>query len=258
MASLPKRIVLRRPMSIAYPAFAAIRRLRGRHLFVIDAVGLAAASWLALTIPAGAPAAATELWQFLPAAALLIAVRLLVNVVFGLYSRLWVHASVPDLVEIVWATAWGTLVALPVVGLLRLLTGRPSAELLILPFWFVEFLLALVVLGGVRFAIRAVNEIAIGSALAEGKGRAPALLFGAGREGVLIARSALADRRAKVLPVGFLDGDAAIWGKSIGGLNVFGGLNALDEAIRRTGARMLLITMSNAPGSSVREIMAAA
>jgi len=258
MASLPKRIVLRRPMSIAYPAFAAIRRLRGRHLFVIDAVGLAAASWLALTIPAGAPGAATELWQFLPAAALLIAVRLLVNVVFGLYSRLWVHASVPDLVEIVWATAWGTLVALPVVGLLRLLTGRPSAEVLTLPFWFVEFLLALVVLGGVRFAIRAVNEIAIGSALAEGKGRAPALLFGAGREGVLIARSALADRRAKVLPVGFLDGDAAIWGKSIGGLNVFGGLNALDEAIRRTGARMLLITMSNAPGSSVREIMAAA
>ena len=258
MASLPKRIVLRRPMSIAYPAFAAIRRLRGRHLFVIDAVGLAAASWLALTIPAGAPGAATELWQFLPAAALLIAVRLLVNVVFGLYSRLWVHASVPDLVEIVWATAWGTLVALPVVGLLRLLTGRPSAEVLTIPFWFVEFLLALVVLGGVRFAIRAVNEIAIGSALAEGKGRAPALLFGAGREGVLIARSALADRRAKVLPVGFLDGDAAIWGKSIGGLNVFGGLNALDEAIRRTGARMLLITMSNAPGSSVREIMAAA
>src|SRR4029079_7023090 len=83
-------------------------------------------------------------------------------------------------------------------------------------------------------------------------------LLGAGREGVLIARAARADRRARVLPVGFLDGDAAIWGKSIGGLNVFGGLNALDEAIRRTGARMLVTCMPNARGPAVREIMAAA
>jgi FlaA1/EpsC-like NDP-sugar epimerase len=258
MASLPKRVVLRSPLSIAYPAFAAIRRLRGRHLLLIDVVGLAGASWLALTIPSATALDATEVWRFLPAAALLIAIRLLVNVRFGLYSRLWVHASVPDLMEIVWAAVWGTLLALPSIAALRLITGMPSAELLGLSFWFVELLVALAVLGGVRFAIRAVNDIAIGSASSEGKGRVPALLFGAGREGVVIARSALADRRAKVLPVGFLDGDAAAWGKSVAGLSVFGGLRALDEAIRRTGARMLLITMSNAPGSAVREIMAAA
>src|SRR6185503_1997107 len=119
------------------------------------------------------------------------------------------------------------------------------------------FFLALAVLGGVRFSIRAVNELA-SNASEEGKGRVPALLFGSGREGVVMARSALADRRAKVLPVGFLDDNPAGWGKTIAGLNVFGGLSALDDAVRRTGARMLLITMSNAPGASVRKIMAAA
>ena len=52
-ASLPDRVVLPGPTSLAYLAFAAIRRVRGRHLVIIDAVGLAAAAWLALDIPAG-------------------------------------------------------------------------------------------------------------------------------------------------------------------------------------------------------------
>jgi FlaA1/EpsC-like NDP-sugar epimerase len=258
IASLPERAVVRNPTSLAYPAFAAIRRLRGRHLFILDGFGLAAMAWLAVAIPLGMSLNGGDVGPFLPAAAITIAIRLAVNIWFGLYSRLWVHASVPDLLQIVWATAWGTIIAFPVVSGLRALTGVPSAELLTPAFWFLEFVLALSVVGGSRFAIRAVSEIAIGRASGEGEARVPALLFGAGREGVVIARSALADRRAKVLPVGFLDADPSGWGKTIAGLNVFGDLRALDEAIRRTGARMLLITMSNAPGSAVRAIMAAA
>jgi FlaA1/EpsC-like NDP-sugar epimerase len=258
IASLPERTVLRSPTSLAYPAFGAIRRLRGRHLFLIDGVGLGAAAWIALTIPVGEPFSGTEIGAFLPIAAITIGIRLAVNIWFGLYSRLWVHASVPDLLQIVSAVAWGTIIALPVVSGLHVLTAVPPADVLTPAFWFLEFVLSLLVVGGSRFAIRAVNEIAIGRATGEGDARVPALLFGAGREGVVIARSALSDRRAKVLPVGFLDADPSGWGKTIAGLNVFGGLRALDEAIRRTGARMLLITMSNAPGSAVRQIMAAA
>jgi FlaA1/EpsC-like NDP-sugar epimerase len=258
IASLPDRVLLPSPTSLAYPALAAIRRVRGRHLVVIDAVGLSVAAWLALSIPSGGVLNVADAWRFLPAAAIPIAIRLAINVWLGMYSRLWLHASVPDLLQIVGATAIGTFISLPVVGLLGFVTGMASADLLTPSFWFLEFLLALGVLGGDRFAIRAVNEIATGRATGGASSRVPALLFGTGREGVLIARSALADRRAKVLPVGFLDSDGSGWGKTIAGLNVFGGLSALDAAIRRTGAQMLLITMSNAPGSSVREIMAAA
>jgi FlaA1/EpsC-like NDP-sugar epimerase len=257
-ASLTERVALPSPTKFAYPAFAAIRELRGRHLFVIDGLGLSIGTWLALAIPTGTVLDVAHVGRFLPAAAIAILVRLAVDVWFGLYSRLWVHASVPELLQIVSAAAVGTAIAFPVASLLNLVTGMPSAALLTPSFWFLELVFALTVLGGSRFAIRAVNEIAIGRASGEGPVREPALLFGTGREGVLMARSALADRRAKVLPVGFLDDDPAGWGKTIAGLNVFGGLSALDHAIRRTGARMLLITMSNAPGASVRKIMAAA
>jgi FlaA1/EpsC-like NDP-sugar epimerase len=245
-------------MSFAYPPLAAIRRLRGRHIAVIDALGLSAAAWLALSITSEGFLNVAETWRSLPTAAIIIAIRLVINLWSGMYSRLWVHASVPELLQIVGATSLGTLIALPVVSAFGVLAGTPSAQLLPPSFWLLEFLFALDVLGGARFVVRAVNEIAIGGERGEVSIRVPALLFGTGREGVLIARSALADRRAKVLPVGFLDSDGSRWGKTIAGLNVFGGLGALDAAIRRTGARMLLITMSNAPGSSVREIMAAA
>ena len=52
-----------------------------------------------------------------------------------------------------------------------------------------------------------------------------------------------------MLPIGFLDNDQSRHGSTIAGLEVYGSLDALDDAIRRTGARMLLITMSNAPGT---------
>jgi FlaA1/EpsC-like NDP-sugar epimerase len=257
-ASLHERVGVPGPLSLAYLGFAAIRRIRGRHLVVIDLVGLAFAVWLALDIPSGAVLGPADLVPYLPAAAIPLAVRLSVNVSFGLYSRLWVHASVPDLLQVLWAVATGSVISFSVVGLLGLLTGLPSAGLLGPSFWFLEGTLALGVLGIGRFAIRAVSDITTGRASDDAAVRVPALLFGAGREGAVMARSALTDRRAKVLPVGFLDGDASRWGSSIAGLKVYGALGALDNAIRRTGARMLLITMSNASGAAVRNIMAAA
>lgn len=135
------------PLSLAYLAFAAIRRIRGRHLVVIDLLGLAAAVWFALDIPAGAVLGPVDVAPYLPAAAIPIAVHLGVNMWFGLYSRLWVHASVPDLLQVVWAAVTGTVIAFLVVSLIHLLTGMPSAALLGPSFWFLELTLALGVLG---------------------------------------------------------------------------------------------------------------
>src|SRR4029077_19145293 len=73
--------------------------------------------------------------------------------------------------------------------------------------------------------------------------------------GALMARSAKREPKAGVKPVGVLDEDPADRGVSGAGLPVFGGLDRLDEAIRRTGAKMLLITMPNASGEAVRGVM---
>src|SRR6185295_5942406 len=175
-ASLPDRVAVPPLVSLALPVRAAIRRARGRHLAIVDGIGLTAATWLALTISSGSTVGPAEAWRFLPAAAIPIAVRMAVNVWLGLYSRLWVHASVPDLLEILRAAALGSLIAVSLVSLLHLLSLLPSAELLLPSFWFLELILAVAVLGGTRFAIRAVNEIAIGRASSDGNARVPALL----------------------------------------------------------------------------------
>ena len=237
-------------------ASAAVRRLRGRHLVAIDALGLTLGVLLALEI-AGGSVGRLDVELMLPAA-IPILLRLAVNVSLGLYQRLWIHASVPDFLQVLQATVLGTAVGMATVWLASLIAEPAFARLLTPTFWFLELVLAVGVLGIVRFGIRALAELASPRGSADRMTRIPALLFGAGREGAMLARSGLGERSAKVLPVGFLDGDATRWGNTIAGLKVFGGLNSLDRAIRETGARMLLITATNAPGTFVRMIMAAA
>ena len=68
-------------------------------------------------------------------------------------------------------------------------------------------LLSLTILGGVRFAIRAAHDWSPRPAHGVVTERRITLLYGAGRTGVLMARSAERNPSAGVVPVGFLDDD---------------------------------------------------
>ena len=89
---------------------------------------------------------------------LLLAVRTIVNIQLGLYSRRWRFASVPDLERIVAAVALGSL------GIAGLFYGRVLVADTSWPdgfprsFWLAEALLSIAILGGVRFGIRAAPE----------------------------------------------------------------------------------------------------
>jgi hypothetical protein len=104
----------------------------------------------------------------------------------------------------------------------------------------------------VRFTIRALSEVGTRAVVGGTTvSLTPALLYGAGRAGAMMARSAKREPSAGVLPVGFLDSDRTKRGSTVAGLPVFGGLDRLDEAIARTGARMLLITLPNPSGKLI-------
>jgi FlaA1/EpsC-like NDP-sugar epimerase len=231
---------------------ATLLDLRGRHLFVLDAIAVAAAILIALQVRQDGPLTRDDLLRFGPAAALPLVVRPLVNVGFGLYRRLWRHASVPDLWQVVGAVAVGSAIAFGLSIAVRLVGVTP----LPLSFWPLELVVSLALIGGSRFSIRAVSDMATwqkvdGTTVA----LTPALLFGAGREGALTARSAKGEPAAGVVPVGFLDDDRSKHDRTVAGLPVLGDLEDLEEAIRRTGARMLLITLPNPSGLKIRRIM---
>jgi FlaA1/EpsC-like NDP-sugar epimerase len=229
---------------------SSIRALRGRHLAVIDLVAISLSIYLALSLRFDRLLDYDGVAAFLPVILLPLLIRPIINVRFGLYRRAWSQASVPELTQVVWALVVGTVICLIASVLIPDPAGFPRS------FWILELVLSLAMIGGSRFFIRACTELGTWAVVAgEAVPLTPALLFGAGRTGALMARSAMREPKAGVKPVGFLDGNPARRGSSVAGLPVYGGLDRLDEAIRRTGAKMLLITMPNASGEAVRAVM---
>jgi FlaA1/EpsC-like NDP-sugar epimerase len=235
-----------------------MKRLRGRHLLVIDECGVIVAAYAALALRYDRVGVLDHLVAFLPAAVLLLAVRMLLNIRFGLYDRAWRFASVSDLGRIVVALLTGTCLAAAAFYLARAITGVTWAAGLPRSFWPAEMLISMAILGGVRFGIRAAADLDPHSGRPVATDMRATLLYGAGRAGALVARSARREPRSGILPVGFLDDDARLTGGHVAGLRVFGGLAAMADAAAATGAGTLLITMPGAPGSAVRRVMEAA
>ena len=241
------------------PAIARIaRRLRARHLLVLDLLGIVVAAYAALALRYDRFIGFELAGLFLPILGLLLAVRTAVNVRFGLYSRGWRFASIPDVVRIVGAVVVGSTVSVALFYTLSAIAGPVVPAGFPRSFWPAEMLLSIAILGGGRFAIRAAYDWAPQSGAGLITAQRLTLLYGAGRTGVLMARSAERNPAAGVVPVGFLDDDPSLAGKIVAGLRVFGGRDQLARVADVTGARTLLITMPSAPGAAVRPVVDAA
>ena len=235
-----------------------VSRLRGRHLLAIDLIGISIAGYIALSMGHDAILGPDGVAPVALLLAMVVLVRLVVNGKLGLYSRGWRFASVPDLTQIAVAAALGSVIAFGIVRIGSATTPTAWDAALPRSFWIIELLLSVAVIGGVRFAIRAASEWAPESGPVALPQRRPTLFYGAGRTGVMMARSAMRKPDAGVVPVGFIDDDPALVGGRVEGLHVYRGLESLDRAIAETGAQALLITMPSAPGSSIRRVVDAA
>lgn len=230
-------------------------QLRGRHLIFMDLAGSVIAAYAALAMGFDSLIGLDQVARFALILSGVIFIRTITNVALGMYSRDWRFASVPDLERIVGAAFLGSLLSLLIVGAGAVfiypgqLAGFPRS------FWILELLLSVGVMGGIRFGIRAASEWRPRSTSVDVPERRPTLLFGAGRTGVLMARSALRNPDAGVVPVGFLDDDLSLKGQMVEGLRVLGGLESLESAAGFAGAKNLLITMPSAPGSAVRRVV---
>ncbi len=231
------------------------RRLRARELLAIDLLGTIVAAYAALAIRYDRFIGFELAGLFLPVLGLLLAVRTIVNLRLGLYSRGWRFASIPEVIRIVSAVFIGTVATVVVFYTLSAVAGPVVPAGFPRSFWPAEMLLSIALLGGSRFAIRAAYDWAPHSGANLNTARRLTLLYGAGRTGVLMARSAERNPDAGIVPVGFLDDDRSLAGNIVAGLRVYGGRDELAKIADLTGARTLLITMPSAPGATVRPIV---
>jgi FlaA1/EpsC-like NDP-sugar epimerase len=171
---------------------------------------------------------------------------------FGMYRRIWIYASTRELTLIVSAVATSSvLLSAVMIGLasLRLFVGFPRPVLVI------DFLLSVILSGGVRFILRLLGETQVNQALHSGlteRQSQKALIVGAGDAGALVVRELQKNPQLYLTPVGFLDDNPAKLKQQIYGVPVVGTLSDLGKVLDQTRTDQVVIAIPSAPGRVVR------
>ena len=248
---LPDRIRAQTPLVKRWS-----ERVRSRHLFVLDVIGLSIIALVALAAWKNRLPEGSLIGAYLWVGGILVCSHIIANILLGLYTNSWRYASIGDMGRIIACTFAGTAAAaLIVVAVVALdppaSVGAPDAS-----FWLLEATLALGILATPRYLIRAASDLSDDAGGRHERQRT--LLYGAGWAGVMAARSAERSPDIGVAPVGVLDDNLDLKGRRVSGLLVFGDTSAMGRAKRLTGATTLLITMPRATGPSVRRVVEAA
>jgi FlaA1/EpsC-like NDP-sugar epimerase len=229
--------------------------IRNRYLLVSDFFLLAAGPFIAGALRFEGltwdPAYVTTVATY---AALALSLKLAICLAFGLYSRLWSHASLPDMEKILQACGViaGTclllgLVALPGAGLTPL---RVPISVVVL-----DAFLALVATASPRMLMRV---LATWQQRRGTNGGRRALIAGAGAAGQMILRELLTNPQLGLTPVGFVDDDPAKRHHRLGDLPILGSLAEIPEIVEHQRIGEIIIAMPTAPGSVLRQVVRAA
>lgn len=141
---------------------------------------------------------------------LLLAVKLVVFWLFGLYRGQWRYVSVHDMVQIGKASAISSLVFVLILVVVYRFQGFSRAVMII------DTFLAFMFVAGSRSLIRVFRESL------RGKKGVPVIIMGAGDGGEMLLREIRNNPQHGYQPVGFLDDDPAKKGVRIHGVPVLG------------------------------------
>jgi UDP-GlcNAc:undecaprenyl-phosphate GlcNAc-1-phosphate transferase len=181
---------------------------------------------------------------FLATLPILLGVRYLLFVVFGVYRRVWRFAGARDWLALGSAVALSAPIALGLLSATRPLGDFPYEV------FVVDALLCLVLVGASRMALRALP-------LLRGRTgeRHRVLLVGAGRSGRSLARELSETPGAQV--VGFVDDNPRLRRRRIHGVTVHGGFDELGRLLEEMQVDEVLVTVPAAPPERLEAVVVA-
>jgi FlaA1/EpsC-like NDP-sugar epimerase len=231
------------------------KRVRNRHLLLLDACSLILAPLIAFVVRfEDISWLDSNLRMVLPYILLSGPARLIVFYNLGMYRRLWRHASIGELKQILVAGGVAALVA-AVVGfwLMRashLISGRVPFSVV-----FIDAFLTTAAIGLPRLLARTIRG--------NGKRRRrddpgrPALIVGAGDTAKLIAKELIANPTLGFDPIGFVDDDPTKLNHMLLELPIMGPLSSIKAIVEQHGVSELIIAMPSAHGEVVRKVVRA-
>lgn len=231
--------------------------LRNRHLFAADAVATVFATLLAFTVRfEDVSFVLNNARLVVPYLVFSVPLRLLVFFYAGLYRRLWRHASVGELRQIVTA---GSVAALLCAGLglvllpaLHLTPGR-------LPFSvvFIDAFLTTAAIAFPRLLVRTLRGPGYPRRRRGDTGKR-VLIVGAGDTAKQVVKELNASPELGLVPIGFVDDDVLKHNHRLVGLPILGPISSIKSLVDSYGVAELIIAMPSAPGAVVRQVVRAA
>ena len=172
---------------------------------------------------------------FTTALPILLAVRYVAFIPFGLYRGVWRYAGARDAASVVAAVVTSEFVAFGVLAAFRNLGDFPKSVFVI------DALLCTVLIGASRFWERA----AVRGLSSFHETRRRTLIVGAGRGGRSLLRELRETPGEQV--VGFVDDDPRLRRRRLQGVPVLSGLADIDRVLDRVTPDVVLVTIPNAP-----------
>jgi FlaA1/EpsC-like NDP-sugar epimerase len=187
--------------------------------------------------------------QILHSLPLLLAVRLSVFILMGLYRGMWRFVGVRDLIVFVKAVTLSSGLSVGLLFILFRLENYPRSVFII------DWLILLMLIGGSRFAYRLYREGWFRHGGGPSYGEKNILIVGAGRAGELILREIQSSSRRDYNPVGFVDDDRKKHHMTIHGVKVLGYTRDIPKIVHKLDIDEIVLAIPSARTEAKRRIM---
>lgn len=199
--------------------------------------------------------------KFITVLPIVLAVKISIFFLMGLYRGMWRYTSVSDMVDIFKATFMSSVTVIIAILLIFSFRGYSRAVFLI------DGLLTFLFISGSRVGIRLLLVKSSGfgpdlvkKIITKSKGSKPykrLIIIGAGDAGEKMLREISDNPRLDYLPVGFLDDDKKKLGRRIHGIPVLGPVNSVVNLAQKRMVDEILIAVPSAAAAEMRKMIEA-